>query len=130
MEDFEARLRAIPLRGPSPELDGRVEAQKPPAPIRRPPSARNRVPAWLAAAAAVVMGMIGFAAGLAWRDEDNAGLKGAAAAATPVAAPAPIQHIQIIYQAPSNTNPFDFTYASDFFPAGEMEAQITTGEGV
>jgi len=119
MEDFESKLKRVRLRAPSPELDERVLAQKPQRPVRISLAGR-RVPFWLAAAAAVAMAGVGFATGLAWRRQQ------------PIAAerrlPSPAT-IQVIYNSPAEGNPFDFTRASHFFPAGRLEATIQTSKG-
>jgi len=121
MDDFEAKLRRLALRAPSERLDARVlaEASAP----RRATGPRRQVPAWLAAAAALLMGVVGFAGGQAWRGDE--------ARIAPVARtarPAPIT-VQVIYNAPASPHPFDFTRASDIFPAGRMEATIQQRKG-
>ena len=119
MDDLEANLRKLPLRVPSPMLDLRVAAQMPQRPTEQP-APRWRVPLWSAAAASIAMAIVGFGAGVAWRGEKPA-------VGVPIAPPVTVQ---VIYNAPASGNPFDFTHASEFLPAGEMEAKIQTGRGV
>ena len=119
MNDLESKLREIRLLAPSGELDARVLAQKPVSPIQ-PSPAPWRIPLWLAGAAALTMAVIGFAAGIAWHGRQ-------APVARPLLIPATIQ---VIYQSPSAENPFDFTPASDIFPAGKLEAKIQVQKGV
>ena len=119
MDDLEAKLRTLRLREPSPDLDDRVRAQKP----ERPPSpefASTRVSIWVAAAAALVMAVAGFAVGAAWRGEPAVVIR---------QGPPPPVAVQVIYNSPSSGNPFDFTLASDIFPPGEMTTSIQTQKG-
>ena len=119
MKDLESKLREIALRAPSGELDRRVMAQKPERPVQ-PSPAPWRIPLWLAGAVAVTMAVAGFAAGLAWRGRPAPPPRSTLMPAT----------IQVIYRSPSEANPFDFTPASDIFPAGKMEAKIQVKKGV
>jgi len=118
MDDFESKLKRLPLRAPSPRLDARVVAQKPERPIQ-PSPVTWRVPVWLAAAAAAIMALAGFAAGTAWRGERR----------VVEFRPSPPVTIQVIHDSSATGNPFDFTRASDIFPAGKMEATIHTSKG-
>lgn len=121
MNDLESRLRDLPLREPSAQLDERVMAQKPDRPT--PETGRSRrVPVWLAAVTAALMGVAGFGAGATWRGER----------ATEIVEPPtqPPVTIQVIYNSPATGDPFDFTQSSDVFPAGKMEEKIAIHEGV
>ncbi len=109
MKELESKLRKLPLTAPPQDLDERVSAQKPEHPThpaRRP----QRVPVWLTAAISVVTAGLGFAMG--------AGLRSGRPAA--VSQPRPPIMLQVIYDSPASRNPFDFTSASHFFPAGEV----------
>lgn len=119
MEDLESKLRGLRLRRPSQNLDERIMAQKPERPVQ-PSPARWRVPVWLAAAAALVMAVAGFAAGRAWRGNQTVAMSRSQ----------PSVMLQVIYHSPSSANPFDFTRASDIFPAGKMETTIQTSKGI
>ena len=113
MKDLERKLRRFPLAAPSRDLDDRVLAQKPERPAE-PCRERRRVPLWLTAAIALIMAAVGFGAGVTWRS------------APPVATRdrRPPVMIQVIYSSPTSRNPFDFTNASQFFPAGKPEVTI------
>lgn len=113
MKNLESKLRKLPLIAPSRDLDERVLAQKPERPMQPLPGRRG-LPIWVAAAVALIMGIVGFGAGTAWRSR------------RPIAGRdrRPPVMIQVIYNSPTSPNPFDFTTASHFFPAGELE--VTT----
>ena len=112
-KELESKLRTLPLMAPSGDLDARVLAQKPERPMR-PFRARRRVPVWVTVGVALIMAVVGFAGGVLWRG------------GKPVARhdQRPPVRVQVIYNSPTSPNPFDFTTASHFFPAGELE--VTT----
>ena len=119
MKNLEWKLRKLPLVTPSRDLDDRVLAQKPERPMQ-PFHKPWRVPAWATAALGVIMAGAGFIGGVAWRGEQR----------VPRRQPRAPVIIQVIYDSPSSRNPFDFTQASDIFPAGELKATIQTHKGV
>lgn len=119
MKDLETKLRGLPLRVPSNELDERVMAQKPPRPASAAPSSW-RLPMWAVAAVALVMAFMGFTVGAAWRGEP---------AVVVEQPPPPPVMVQVIYNSRSSPNPFDFTHTSDMFPGGELETTIRTEKG-
>jgi len=110
VKDLESKLKRLPLMAPSRDLDDRVLAQKPKQPVQRYREAW-RVPVWVTAAVALLTVVVGFVAGAAWRS------------GRPVARkePRPPVMVQVIYDSPTSRNPFDFTGASHFFPAREVE---------
>ena len=118
MEQLESRLKALPLRAPSRNLDVRVLGQKPQRPLQ-PLRTPRRVPIWLTAAVGLLMAFAGFATGLAWRGEQ---------ATTDLHRAVPVM-VHVIYNSPASGNPFDFTRASDIFPAGELEAKTHVQTG-
>ncbi len=113
MKDLESKLRKLPLTAPSRDLDGRVLAQKPEGPMQPLPGRRG-LPIWVTAAVALIMAIVGFGGGVLWRSEHRVVNGGH---------PPPVV-VQVIYNSPNSRNPFDFTTASHFFPAGELE--VTT----
>lgn len=118
MKDLERKLRKLPLIAPSRGLDHRVSAKKPERPGQLFPERRG-VPIWVTAAVGLIMTLVGFAIGTAWRGEQ------------PVARrhPRPPVRVYVIYDSPASGNPFDFTRASDMFPAGKMETTTQTQKG-
>jgi hypothetical protein len=115
MEDLESRLRGLPVRAPSQELDERVLTAKPEREFR-PSRLRRLVPLWAAMAACIVMGSLGFAGGTFY--------EGKRSAASLEARP-PIR-IELIYDSPTGINPFDFTSATADFPDEEWEVRVTS----
>ena len=113
MDNLESNLRKLPLRAPSERLDDRVLGLKP----ERTSRAAQRVPVWSAVAASLLMAGLGFAAGLNCR--------GAGTVDSPEADP-PIR-VELIYDSPTGTNPFDFTTASTDFSHGEWELTVIAG---
>ncbi len=113
MKNLESKLKKLPLVAPARNLDDRVLAQKPERPVH-PLRAPRRVPVWVTVAIALIMAVAGFAGGLAWRS-------GRTVASHPCR---PQVVIQVIYDSPASRNPFDFTIASHFFPAREVETTI------
>ena len=95
MDEFESRLKGLPLRAPRKGLDHRVLAQRP-----RTVTAllRRGVPLWAVAAASAALALTGFLAGARWQRER-------------VPQVAPIT-AHVVCDAPSGRNPFDFTSAS------------------
>ncbi len=118
MKDFESKLKSFPLAAPSQELDARVLTQKPhcPSPSHSP---RWRVPIWVTGAIALAMALAGFVAGATWRGRESIPSH---ATRTPV-------KMCVIYDLTGPRNPFDFTFASDFFPAEKLETTVRTQKG-
>jgi len=119
MNDLETRLRALPLRNPSNNLDSRVLAQRP-EPSFCPPLIRRGIPLWLAATAGLLLVIAGYAAGRIACPPQVAG---------PPLRPAPVT-VQVVYNSPDAGDPFDFTHASKSFPAGELEAKVQVQGGI
>ena len=119
MKDLESKLKALRLRPPSRNLDDRVLAQKRERPVAASYAVR-RVPIWLTAAVALVMALAGFATGAAWRGEQPSSAEHHRSA--------PVM-VHVIYNSPSSGNPFDFTHASDVFPAGKLETKTHIEKG-
>lgn len=118
MKDLESKLKRLPLAAPSPGLDERVITRKPGFPLHSHPAPR-RVPLWATAAIAVATALAGFVAGAMWRSDQSVRSH---AARTPV-------KMYVIYDLPALRNPFDFTLASDFFPAQKLETTVRTQKG-
>jgi hypothetical protein len=117
VKDLESQLKKLSLRRPSPDMDDRVLSQRPERPLQHR-RALGGVPLWATAAVAVVMAAGGFVAGVAWRggrsgarSEERLGVV-----------------IHVIYDSRTPGNPFDFTRASHFFPAEEVETVMRTVE--
>ncbi|NQT83775.1 hypothetical protein HQ563_12160 [bacterium] len=120
MKDLESKLKKLPLVAPSPDLDDRVSAQKTGRPVRRFPERRG-VPVWVTGAVALIMAVVGFAVGASRRGEQPHRRPGRERR--------PPVRLHVIYNSPSSGNPFDFTRASDMFPAGKMETTTQTQKG-
>jgi hypothetical protein len=120
MNDLETRLRALPLRTPSTNLDSRVWAHRPEPSFRPPLLLRRGIPLWLAAAAGLLLAIAGYAAGRFACSPQIAG---------PPLRPAPVM-VQVVYNSPDAGDPFDFTRASKSFPAGELEAKVQVQGGI
>ena len=114
--DIESELKKLKLRGPSDELDQRVLSQRegPDAPSR---PGRLQVSMWVAMAAAVLMGCLGFFFGAMTARESSPRL------------PHLISTTEILYQTASLANPFDFTNHSEDFPAGKLNAKLEIPKG-
>ncbi len=115
MKDLESKLRKLPLIAPAQDVDCRILAQKPERPVK-PFGEPRRVPVWMTAAVALLTAVAGFGSGVAWRSRQEVATR----------ANRPPVMIEVIYDSPASRNPFDFTNASHFFPAGQVE--ITTRE--
>jgi hypothetical protein len=115
MEDLESRLRGLPVRAPSQELDDRVLSAKPERQFGAS-CVRRLVPLWAALAACIVVGSLGFAGGTAYESKRSAGN---------FEARPPIR-IELIYDSPTGINPFDFTSASAEFPDEQWEVRVTS----
>ena len=117
MDDFELRLKDLPLCKPSKHLRERIFGRKPmQSGLRR--TLYRRIPLGLAALFSLMMGLMGFFIA------HFLNLQGG------VGAP-PRQgsvNVQIIYQAPANRNIFDFTEPSvDFLPTN-TNIKVKTGK--
>jgi len=110
MDNLGSKLKELSLRAPSQELDDRVLGLK----TERPPRPVRRVPLWSAVAASLVMASLGFAAGVACH--------GTRTVDSPETRP-PIR-VELIYDSPTGTNPFDFTTASTDFAHSEWEVTV------
>ncbi|MDP2898159.1 MAG: hypothetical protein Q8Q12_16610 [bacterium] len=110
MKEMESKLKDLPLRRPSADLDGRLLREKPERPMQ-PHWRRQRVSVWATAIVGVMMAVAGFVAGAAWRSGKHTSRPGEP----------PRVVIQVIYNSPDSRNPFDFTRASHLFPAQEVE---------
>jgi len=110
MDDFEARLKSVPLARPSDAMKKRIFGMGA-GRSKFIEAFRVRVPLAWAALFALFAGLAGMYLSQ-W-------LKG------PVPAPSKVVYVQII-KAPSDRNPFDFTEpAADFMP-GELTGRIET----
>lgn len=114
MQDFEDRLKTLPMREPSHELRGRIFGKKTRQSALRSIICR-RIPVAWAAAVSIVMGFVGFFIAFMW-------------VVTAIQPESPIRaasvNVQIIYQAPETSHVFDFTEtAMDFLP-GDVNVQV------
>jgi len=109
MDDLEARLKGLPLRAPSPELDRRIlDALA--SPMNRPGG--NGVPWWAAAAVALGIGLGGFFVGRGFPSHKvDAPMRATAFA------------IEIVDR--NSPNAFDFTQSRRTFPE-EVEVFVQT----
>ena len=117
MNDFEAKLRNLPLAGPSADLDACVAAQK----VHREKKARKprrRIPAWATGVAACCTGCIGFLAGVVYMERSEASN---VHIATPV-------KMEVIYM--SDLNPFDCSDSPDQSGPEQFEVQLRIPKGV
>ena len=125
MDPFESKLRALPLRQPSDQLDERVLSAKPTRKVSGV-NLRRPVPLWIAIAATLLMSAAGFSAGHALRTETAKIMpttaeerRGDLPDATAFGRTLLPASVQVIYHSPSGRNAFDFTRASDaFLPVG------------
>jgi len=121
MDELESRLRSLPLRRPSPGLDDRVFGSARPAGAgaeRQAGRSPARVPLWSAAAAAILMGLLGY--GLRWLTAP------AAAERRPAL---PIVTTEIIVRPAADAMPFDFTRPSDPWLEGPLQAELVHVKG-
>jgi len=113
MQDFEDRLRSLPMREPSDELRGRIFGEK-----TRQSALRSivyrRIPVAWAAAVSIAIGLVGFFIA-SLRD-------------TAIQQESPIRtetvNVQIIYQAPETPHVFDFTEAAMDFLPGDVKVRV------
>jgi len=117
MNDFEAKLRNLPLASPSADLDARVGAQK----VHREKKARKprrRIPAWATGVAACCTGCIGFLAGVVYMESTGARNVHVA----------PPVRMEVIYM--SDLNPFDCSDSQDQSGPEQFEVQLRIPKGV
>ena len=113
MQDFEDRLRSLPMCELSHELRGRIFGEKPRQSALRSIICR-RIPVAWAAAVSIVMGFVGFFIAFMW--------------VTAIQPESPIRaasvNVQIIYQAPRTPHVFDFTEAAMDFLPGDVKVRV------
>ena len=115
MDDFELRLKRIPLAKPPGDMKERIFASEPGGP-RVLAIFRSRVPLGWAAMFAVLTGLAGMSLSQ-W-------LRPAAVPGKPVV----VQNY--IIRAPSERNPFDFTEAAVEFLPGELDVTVKPPEEI
>ncbi len=121
MDDLERKLKALRLRPPSDKLDERVLAEAPqPRVVPVHWWNRYRVPVWAAAAASVLMVLVGFAGGAALV---------ARRPVTIVQQSPPVVEMHVVYTN-SPKNPFDVTRSSQDFLPGPMNVKVHVEGGV
>jgi hypothetical protein len=115
MNDFETRLKCVPLAKPSRELKSRIFGAQAitPAIVRL---LRFRVPLGWAAGFALMAGLAGLVASQLWSKGPPESLR-------------PVTHIQII-RASTDRNMFDFTEPTAEFIPGELTVQVETPEAI
>lgn len=113
MQDFEDRLKTLPMREPSEELRKRIFGGKTRQSALRSIICR-RIPVAWAAAASIAIGLVGFFIA-SLRD-------------TAIQPESPIReasvNVQIIYQAPETSHVFDFTEAAMDFLPGDVKVRV------
>ena len=111
MDDFEARLKSVPLAKPSADIKRRIFGTEP-SRSRLIGIFRRRIPLGWAAAFALATGIAGMSGSQMWGGRAAAPLQ-------------PVVHVQII-KALTDRNIFDFTEpAADFMP-GDLTVRIET----
>lgn len=113
MQDFEDRLKTLPMCKPSEELRERIFGKK-----TRQSALRSivytRIPVAWAAAVSIALGLVGFFIAFMW--------------VTAIQQESPIRtetvNVQIIYQAPETSHIFDFTEATMDFLPGDVKVQV------
>ena len=109
MDDFEARLKSVPLAKPSADMKRRIFGTGPGL-SRLIGVFRRRIPLGWAAAFALLTGIAGMSGSRMWGG-------GAAAPLQPVV------YVQII-KSPSDRNLFDFTVPAEDFMPGELTVNV------
>ena len=109
MDDFEARLKSVPLAKPSADIKRRIFGTEP-GRSRLIGIFRRRIPLGWAAAFALLTGIAGMSGSRMWGG-------GAAAPLQPVV------YVQII-KSPSDRNLFDFTIPAEDFMQGELTVNV------
>ncbi len=120
MDDLERKLKTLRLRPPSDNLDDRVLGDAPPRVIPAPWWNRYRVPVWAAAAASLLMVLLGFAGGATLV---------ARRPVTVVQTSPPVVEMRVVYTN-SPTNPFDVTRSSQDLLPGPMNVKVHVEGGV
>lgn len=120
MNDLESRLKEMPLAKPSPRLRQRIFDGMPDRRRRRGPASifQVRIPLGWAAAAAILMGLVGFAA---------ARQSGPNLPQTPAPRGSSRVEVQIVEVPAGRPHFFDFTGAADDFLPRDSEVRIETG---
>ena len=113
MQDFEDRLRSLPMCKPSHELRKRIFGKKVTQSALRS-IVYTRIPVAWAAAVSIALGLVGFFIAFMW--------------VTAIQPESPIRaasvNVQIIYQAPKTPHVFDFTEAATDFLPGDVKVQV------
>jgi hypothetical protein len=120
MNDLESRLKDMPLAKPSPPLRQRIFAGMPDRRRRRGPASifQVRIPLGWAAAAAILMGVVGFMA---------ARQSGSNLPQTPAPRGSTTVEVQIVEVPAGQRHFFDFTGTRDDFLPRDSEVRIETG---
>ncbi len=109
MDDFERRLKMLPLAGPTEGMKRRIFGDRP-GRLWFVEVFRRRIPLGWAAAFALLTGIAGMFGSQPWKTRAAPLLK-------------PVVHVQII-KSPSDRNLFDFTEpAADWMP-GELSVNV------
>lgn len=109
MDDFEIRLKSVPLARPSPDMKTRIFGTGSSRP-RLIDVFRRRIPLGWAALFALFAGLAGMFASQIWSRKA-------------VAPPQPVVYVQII-RSPSDRNMFDFTVPAEDFMQGELTVNV------
>ncbi len=113
MQDFEDRLRSLPMREPSDELRGRIFGKKVTQSALRS-IVYTRIPVAWAAAVSIALGLVGFFIAFLW--------VAAIQQESPIRAAS--VNVQIIYQASETPHMFDFTEAAMDFLPGDVKVRV------
>ena len=116
MDPLEEKLKAMPLRSPSSELDERVLNPLRAQSILLSPR-RRVIPISWAVAAAILACLLGFGSGLYW-------------GRTPIPPPPQTVQIYVVPVPPGQSNFFDFTQAAQDFPQGKLEFHVSASKGI
>jgi hypothetical protein len=122
MDDFEARLKSLPLRQPSPALDHRVLSQEVQVVAVEPCRSRWMVPLWVAVGMSAAVGCAGFLGGLAVRADRPTTTSSTAEEPAPVTT-------EVLCQSPGGRNPFDLTQFPEPLLRGNPVVTIRTTKG-
>jgi len=124
MNDLESRLKEMPLAKPSPRLrqrifDGMPETEMPERRRKGPASIfQVRIPLGWAAAAAILMGLVGFAA---------ARQSGSNLPQTPASRRSTTVEVQIVEVPAGQPHFFDFTGTTEDFLPRDSRIRVETG---
>lgn len=113
MDDFESKLKRLPVCKPSVGLRERIFGQRP-ARVRPRGTFTRRIPVGWAALLALSTGLAGFSIARVWEGEGR----------SPLASETGTVQVKVIYEAPASRHVFDFTEASPAFLTGDVDLRV------